>query len=98
MGMSIQTDEDAFAVMCVVLGIGHIRELVLMSDATIRERCADSAELGTLLVALKAETLRQATARVRASARGGVVHGGGVSSEDLRGDDLRCRLQKLRSI
>ncbi len=56
------TDEEAFGEICHVLGLGHIRELIITSDEEIRARCADSAELASLLVALKRETQRKAIA------------------------------------
>jgi hypothetical protein len=56
------TDEEAFVEICRVLGLGHIRELITTSDEEIRARCAVSAELASLLVALKRETQRQTIA------------------------------------
>ena len=56
------TDEEAFVEICRVLGLRHIRELIVTSDEAIRARCVDSAELASLLVALKRETQRQAIA------------------------------------
>jgi len=53
------TDEEAFSEICRVLGLGHIRELIITSDEEIRARCADSAELASLLMALKRETQRK---------------------------------------
>ncbi len=56
------TDEEAFGEICRVLGLRHILELMVTSDAAIRARCAPHAELASLLVALKRETQRQAMA------------------------------------
>ena len=58
------TDEEAFVEICRVLGLRHIRELIVTSDEDIRARCADSAELASLLVALKRETQRKAIAKL----------------------------------
>jgi hypothetical protein len=58
------TDEEAFVEICRVLGLRHIRELIVTSDEAIRARCADSAELASLLVALKRETQRQVIAKL----------------------------------
>ncbi len=60
--MPLLTDEEAFVEICRVLELRHIRELIVTSDEVIRARCADSAELASLLVALKRETQRQAIA------------------------------------
>ena len=56
--MPIQSDEQAFAVICSKLKIEQIYEIILVSDDQIRAVC--TAELAQLLIQLKEDTIKEA--------------------------------------
>ena len=60
--MPIQSDEQAFAVICSKLNIEQIYEIILVSDDQIRSVC--TAQLAQLLIQLKEDTIKEAVNRL----------------------------------
>ena len=60
--MASLSDDEAFAAICSVLDVGHIREFVLVSDDRIRSACP--AELAPLLIKLKEDTRKEMAQRL----------------------------------
>ena len=60
--MPIQSDEQAFAVICSKLKIEQIYEIILVSDDQIRSVC--TAQLAQLLIKLKEDTIKEVVNRL----------------------------------
>jgi hypothetical protein len=77
------THDEAFGVMCRMLGLTEMTDIIRMPDATIRDKCGQGEEayqLANLLISLKKQTQRDAIAALSGSGSGAAGGGAGGGS------------------